>query len=331
MTYPDALSSWVSTQLNQASVTLLAIAGDASLRRYFRVSGQDGTPYVVMDSPPAIEDPAPFVALAGQLADAGIHTPRVLAADLAQGYVLLSDLGTRHYQDELTPATAPALYRDACRALIQMQTTVDARALPAFDSEMQHREIALCPTWFITQHLGVTLSAVQQAQWDRAVASLVTHIETLPRYFVHRDYHCRNLMVAEPNPGVLDFQGAVYGPLAYDLVSLLKDAYLDWPEADVLDWAIRYWQDARAAGLAVPSAFDDFYRDFEWIGVQRHLKVLGIFARLHYRDGKTHYLAEIPRVHQYVLAACQRYGALRPIGKILNEVAGVSTTVGYTF
>ena len=247
----------------------------------------------------------------------------MLADDLARGFLLLSDLGDRTYLAALDAASAPKLYADATDALIRWQTATRDDELPPYDEALLSRELALFPDWFVARHLGRQLDAAQSAILARAFRLILDINLAQPRVYVHRDYHARNLMVADPNPGVLDFQDAVVGPVTYDLVSLLRDAYIAWDEEQQLDWAVRYWERARKAGLPVGADFGTFWRDFEWMGVQRQLKVLGIFARLAYRDGKRAYLDDMPRVMAYLRGACGRYGALHPLLALIDELEGL--------
>jgi len=320
----DAAAGWVGAALGLAAPACLAPASaDASFRRYFRlVDPRDGRSLIVMDAPPAHEDCRPFIHVAAMLAEAGVNAPRVLAQDLEQGFLLLTDLGRVTYLDALAqrdPARTDALYADALAALVAMQR-IDVRGrLAPYDRTLLGRELDLFPEWYLGRHLGQppgdasakVIATVGSLLLDRALAQ--------PRVFVHRDYHSRNLMCCDPNPGVLDFQDAVDGPITYDLASLFKDAYIDWDEALLLDWLARYWDLARRAGLPVPADFGEFHRDFEWMGVQRHLKVLGIFARLAWRDGKRGYLDSMPRVRGYLRATCARYRDLAPLARWLDE------------
>jgi hypothetical protein len=337
----DALSAWLSGVLPVPATALAPASGDASFRRYFRVTlteavaiperHERATTLIAMDAPPPQEDCRPYVAVARLLAAAGVHAPAVLAADLDRGFLLLTDLGTRTYLDALDGESAPGLYRDACAALVRWQLSSREGALPPYDQTLLKRELDLFPDWYVAKHLGVTLTAAQQATLEQAFAKILANNLAQPAVFVHRDYHSRNLMVADPNPGVLDFQGAVYGPVSYDLASLLRDAYIEWDEERQIDWAVRYWHAARAAGLPVGKDFADFWRDFEWMGVQRQLKVLGIFARLFHRDGKEVYLKEIPRVMRYLRGACARYRDLGALLRLLDKLEERAPVAGYTF
>jgi hypothetical protein len=316
--------------------TLRPASDDASFRRYFRVDADPahGGTLVAMDAPPPMEDCRPFVHAAGVLRRSGVTVPRVLEADLARGLLLLEDFGSITYLSRLDAASAPALYADATRALVAMQVAGDAAAFPAYDRELLLRELRLYPDWYVARHKGVALTDAERATLEAAFEAILSNVLAQPTVTVHRDYHSRNLMVlpGERNPGILDFQDAVHGPITYDLVSLLRDAYVRWDEEQVLDWAIRSWERARAAGLPMPAAFGDFYRDFEWMGLQRHLKVLGIFARLHHRDGKDRYLADMPVVLGYVRDVVRRYGALAPLAALVDRIEGErAPAVGYTF
>jgi aminoglycoside/choline kinase family phosphotransferase len=315
--------------------TLRPASADASFRRYFRLdaAGPQGATLIAMDAPPPMEDCTPFVHAATVLRDSGISVPAVIAADLPRGFLLLEDFGTVTYLSQLDAARAPALYRDAMRALVAMQRASDPRSFPAYDRTLLMRELRLFPDWYIARHKGVTLDAADQATLEAAFETLLANIEAQPRVDVHRDFHSRNLMVLPDarNPGILDFQDAVHGPITYDLVSLLRDAYVRWDEEAVIDWTVRYWEQARAAKLPVPDDFGLFYRDFEWMGLQRHLKVLGIFARLYHRDGKDAYLADMPRVLGYVHAVLARYNGFGALARLLDRTEARGGGTGYTF
>jgi aminoglycoside/choline kinase family phosphotransferase len=328
------LENWIRTEFPDRPFTLAPASADASFRRYFRVTFSDRT-LIAMDAPPPQEDCAPFVHVAGLFAAAGVHVPEILAQDLAQGFLLLSDLGSTTYLQALNADvdSADRLYRDAAVALTKIQLASHANVLPDYDEALLLRELNLFPDWYLVRHLNVVPEAAQKAELDRIFQRIVQNNLAQPKVFVHRDYHSRNLMVTSPNPGIIDFQDAVYGPITYDLVSLFKDAYISWDEERLLDWLIRYWEQARKLGLPVAGDFADFYRDFEWMGVQRHIKVLGIFSRLNYRDGKSDYLAHIPLVEEYLRKACERYRELHPLLTLLDEWTGKSpeAKVGYTF
>ena len=286
---------------------------------------------IVMDAPPQYEDCRPFLHVANLFEAAGVHVPRVYAQDLSQGFLLLSDLGNTTYLQALTAANAHELYRAATDALIKIQLATREKELPAYDEALLLREMRLFPEWYIAKHLKATLSEAQNAKLETVFARIIANNLAQPHVYVHRDYHSRNLMNTEPNPGIIDFQDAVYGPITYDLASLFKDAYIHWEEAQVIDWLIRYWEKARKAGLPVQDDFSLFYRDYEWMAVQRHLKVLGIFARLYHRDGKDGYLKELPLVMAYLRAACVRYIDLKPLLNLLDTLEPKNYTEGYTF
>ncbi len=324
------LEQWLKTVLTGEEITLTTASADASFRRYFRVH-LAGKTLIAMDAPPEKESCAPFVQVAKLFAASGLHVPQVIAQDLEQGFLLLSDLGHDTYLSQLTDDNAKQLYGDATDALIKLQQASQSDVLPLYDAALLMREMQLFPDWYINKHLNVSLNDAQQAVLDNTFQTLVDNILSQGQVYVHRDYHSRNLMMCDNNPGVLDFQDAVYGAITYDLVSLLKDAYIGWEEADMMDWAVRYWDPARKVGLPVPEDFSAFYRDFEWMGVQRHIKVLGIFARLSHRDGKDAYLDNMPLVMDYLKRACERYPELRPMFKLLNQLEGVDVQAGYTF
>ena len=328
------LENWVKAQFPDKKFILAPASADASFRRYFRATFSDGT-LIVMDAPPPQENCAPFVNVANLFAATDAHVPAILAQDLVQGYLLLPDLGSTTYLQALNdnPDSADRLYRDAVAALLKIQLASRAGILPDYDEALLLKELSLFPDWYLARHLQVALDAGQKAELDAVFKQIVQNNLAQPRVFVHRDYHSRNLMVTVPNPGILDFQDAVYGPITYDLVSLFKDAYIRWDEERILDWIIRYWEQARKVGLPVAADFADFYRDFEWMGVQRHIKVLGIFARLCHRDGKDGYLENMPLVMEYLRNACKRYRELNPLLTLLDvlEDKPPEAKVGYTF
>jgi hypothetical protein len=339
----EALHAWLAAVAPRHAIavdSLVPASADASFRRYFRVAaagdGAATATAIVMDAPPDREDSAAFVHVAGLMAAAGLHVPRILEADLAHGFLLLSDLGTRTYLSVLDPANPQAatpLMSDAIDALIAWQLASRPDVLPAYDDALLRRELALFPDWYVGRHLGLTLDGAQQKVLATAFDAIVANNLAEAKAYVHRDFMPRNLMLGEPgrNPGVLDFQDAVYGPISYDVASLFKDAFLSWDEEPLLDWTIRYWERAKKARLPVPADFGQFYRDVEWMGLQRHLKVLGIFARIHYRDGKPQYLADTPRFIGYVRRTADRYRALGPLLKLLDALEQRVVEVGYTF
>ncbi len=316
------LEAWLKEKLSVQTLDLTTASADASFRRYFRVHLNDKT-LIAMDAPPPQEDCAPFVKIAKLLYDAGLNAPQVLAQDLENGFLLLSDLGDDTYLSALNNDTALKLYADATDALIKMQLASRPEALPPYDEALLTREMQLFPDWYVAKHVKFELNTEQQAALDSTFKLLNKNVLSQGQVTVHRDYHSRNLMLTKQNnPGVLDFQDAVYGAITYDLVSLLKDAYIQWEEEQIIDWAVRYWEKARKAGLPVPTDFSEFYRDFEWMGAQRHIKVLGIFARLSYRDGKDGYIKDMPLVLDYLRKVCERYVELRPMLRLLDALEG---------
>jgi aminoglycoside/choline kinase family phosphotransferase len=302
--------------------TLTPASADASFRRYFRIESKipDFGTLIVMDAPPQYEPLDAFIKVDLLLSDAGLNVPKILEKNIVEGFLLLNDLGTKTYLAELTPESADHLYQDATHALVQMQLASKPNVLPSYDEVLLKRELDLFPEWYLKKHLHIQLNAQQQAQLNQSFEFIIENNLTQAKVYVHRDYHSRNLMVAEKNnPGVIDFQDAVYGPITYDAASLWRDAYIAWPEERVIDWVIKFWEEGRKAGLPMPDDFGQFYRDFEWTGLQRHLKVLGIFARLFHRDGKDGYLKDIPLVLKYAIATANRYIELKPLARILES------------
>jgi aminoglycoside/choline kinase family phosphotransferase len=313
------LTEWLFSLYPNETFTIAPASADASFRRYFRASFSDKT-VIVMDAPPQHEDCKPFLHVGKLFEAAGAHVPHVYAQDLAQGFLLLSDLGGTTYLDALKQGNASQLYGAATDALIKIQLASRENELPQYDEALLRRELNLFPEWYIAKHLGVTLTQKQSADLERTFQRILANNLAQPSVYVHRDYHSRNLMLSEPNPGILDFQDAVYGPITYDLASLFKDAYIKWEEEEIMDWIIRYWEKARKAGLPVREDFGEFYRDYEMMGAQRHIKVLGIFARLYHRDGKNGYLKDMPLVMGYLRRACERYIDLKPLLNLLMEL-----------
>ena len=317
--------------------TLAPASADASFRRYLRVHAADGGTRIVMDAPPPQEDVRPFIDIAGRITAAGLHAPAVLAADAAQGFVLLADLGNQLYLPVLQAATAPEadrLMREAVAALVHWQRRMDGSGLPAYDDALLRRELALFPDWCVQREHGITWTDKQQATWDRLCDTLVASALAQPTVVVHRDWMPRNLMIATPSPGILDFQDAVVGPVTYDIASLLRDAFHSWDEAQEIDWAARWWQQARDAGVlgdhAMASDFGECWRALEWMGLQRHLKVLGIFCRLKHRDGKPAYAADLPRFFAYATRVALRYRELKPLIGLIEPMTGALTTTAFS-
>lgn len=328
------LKNWLETVYPNRIFELSFAAADADFRRYFRAAFSDGGTVVCMDAPPDKMSVAPYLKVQ-KLFDM-INVPQVLHVDEKLGFMVLNDLGNTTFltamQQARNETADKALLLEAIDELVVLQKNSRPGRLPEYDREVMLREINLFPEWFVAKELGKTLNFKQREWWNQTVETLLPPLLAQPQVYVHRDYIVRNLMLAEGRPGVLDFQDALYGPIAYDLVSLLRDAFIEWEEEFVLDLVIRYWEKARAAGLPVPEQFDEFYRWFEWMGVQRHLKVAGIFARLYYRDGKDKYRPEIPRFLNYLRRASRRYHDLAPLYALLVDLVGdEELETGFTF
>ncbi len=324
----SARLAWTRDVLGDPTLTLAPASADASFRSYWRTFHQDIS-WIVMDSPPALEDPAPWLAIGRRLHAAGLHVPSVRAHDLERGFVLIEDLGSRLYLDVLDEHNVERLYGDALAALLHMQRAVDGSDLPPYDAAFLQRELALLPEWFLGRHLGVALDDPTQATLQQAFARIVDAALEQPHCFVHRDFHSRNLLLVEPaqgardNPGIIDFQGALHGPITYDLASLLRDCYIAWEPARVQRWALDYHARLVETGLVSPTVDPErFLRWFDLAGLQRHLKVLGIFCRLWYRDGKRRYLDDLPLVYRYVIEVAGRYPELRALARLLEQCVG---------
>ena len=329
-----ALQAWLSRLFPAEKWQIEPVSADASFRRYFRISlAERGESRIVMDAPPQQEDCRPFIQVALLLRQAGLNAPAVLAQDLEQGFLLLTDLGTTTYLAALQQddASADTLFRDATDALITWQLASRPGVLPPYDAALLRRELDLFPDWYLTRHLGLVLAPEQRQLLERMFALIIASNLAQSAVYVHRDYMPRNLMLSEPSPGILDFQDAVYGPISYDVASLLRDAFISWEEERALDWVVRYWDKARRAGLPVGADFGDFYRDLEWMGLQRHLKVLGIFARINYRDGKPGYVEDTPRFVRYARAVAGRYNALAPLAQLFDEIEKQQAAQGKIF
>jgi aminoglycoside/choline kinase family phosphotransferase len=319
----DILRHWLEADLGWHDLELAPASADASFRRYFRVGGRGHDTVIAMDAPPDKEDVEPYLKVAGMLAGIGVHAPRVLRRNAIDGFLLLTDLGSATYLAELAdPARADALYADAIRALVKIQAGGEqhARRLPPYDERLLRFEMSLFTDWLVGRHLALELSPTESALLATAFDALVANALAQPRVFVHRDYHSRNLMVCPAdNPGILDFQDAVRGPLSYDLVSLLRDCYVQWPQERVLGWALGYRRQAQAVGLPAGDDEAQFLRWFDLMGIQRHLKASGIFARLWHRDGKPGYLPDVPRTLGYIVAACAHHADLAALGALVGE------------
>jgi aminoglycoside/choline kinase family phosphotransferase len=320
----DTIRNWLKGLEPRWQLDLLTLASasaDASFRRYFRIGSKnpDFATLIVMDAPPHYEPLDAFIKVDLLLENAGLNVPKILEKNVTEGFLLLNDLGTETYLAALNEETADSLYQDAINALVQMQLASAPGVLPNYDEVLLQRELDLFPEWYLKKHLHIELTELQSSQIKQAFKLIIQNNLAQAKVYVHRDYHSRNLMVTEKNnPGVIDFQDAVYGPITYDVSSLWRDAYIAWPEERVLDWVIKFWEQGRKVGLPMPNDFGQFYRDFEWMGLQRHLKVLGIFARLFHRDGKEGYLKDIPLVLEYAIATANRYIELKPLARILE-------------
>ncbi|GDY35046.1 aminoglycoside phosphotransferase family protein [Acidovorax sp. NB1] len=352
VTWPDAarkaaFDAWLAPLVGGQQLlpaTLRPASADASFRRYLRIDTATGASRIVMDAPPDKENCKPFVQVQGLMAAAGLNVPQILAFDEPTGFMLLSDLGHQTVIERLNPEKpqdAYAWYQQATDVLLDWQKASTPGVLPAYDEALLRRELALFPDWYLAKHRAVTLDDQQQATLQGAFDAIVAHNLAAPQVYVHRDFMTRNLMapVAAGAPlGVLDFQDAVYGPITYDIASLLRDAFISWEEEFIIDITVRYWEKARKAGLLGATSasgwgddFGEFYRAVEWMGLQRHLKVAGIFARLTLRDGKPKYLADAPRFMAYIRATANRYRQLGPLLKMLDQIEGTEPVVGFAY
>ncbi len=339
----DEAISWLSStpvaDKTTGEWTSIATAStDASFRRYFRVTSATGATAIVMDAPPPQEDVRPFVNMTHLLAEGGVHVPALLAADETRGFLLLGDMGDTTYLSALQTINTrerDALFADAIATLVQLQRIDPGRSrtsLPHYDAALLRREITLFPDWYLDRHCHASLADDEKNSLERVYATLIASALAQPTVLVHRDYMPRNLMATPArNPGVLDFQDAVIGPITYDVASLMRDAFLSWEEPQIIDWVVRYWDQAKKVGLPVRADFSEFYREMEWMGLQRHLKVMGIFARINYRDGKPKYLTDTPRFVAYVRHAAKRYQAFAPLLRLFDRLEGNASKVGYTF
>ncbi|MDQ1815778.1 phosphotransferase [Massilia sp. CCM 9210] len=332
------LTTWLATLGLVQVESRRPASADASFRRYFRLDvapalrARLGDTLIAMDAPPERENVPAFIHVQGLLLAAGVSVPAIVAQDVANGFLLLSDLGTTTYLQRLDVDNAPFMYSDAVDALIKFQLTSEPGVLPEYDRAFIERELNLFPEWFVGKHLGVTMTPEQSTQLNKVFEAIIANNLAQQQVFMHRDFHSRNLMFMDQgNPGVLDFQDAVFGPVTYDLASLLRDAYVQWDEEIVLDWVVRYWQRAKAVGLPVNPDIDAFYQDFEFMALQRHLKILGIFCRLNYRDGKSAYMGDLATVTDYVRKTANRYIVLKPLARLLDAFEDKAPQVGYTF
>lgn len=336
------LAAWLARHADRYALdlaTLVPASSDASFRRYFRIassssSSEHGASLIAVDAPPP-EKCREFAQIADLLAAAGVHVPRVLEVDFEAGLMLVTDLGAAPYLQALQAAgpgpRSRELMRDALDALIRWQLSSREDVLPPFDEAFLRREMELMPEWYLQRHLGREIDEATRGVLDRTFALLVANARMQPQVFMLRDFMPRNLMIATPNPGVLDFQDAVYGPITYDIASLLRDAFISWDEEFELDCVAWYWERAKKAGLPVDADFGEFYRQLEWMGLQRHIKVLGLFCRINYRDGKAHYMADLPRFLGYASKVAHRYRPLAAFARLIDELQGASVETGYTF
>ena len=352
VSWPDAarraaFDAWLAPLVGPHQLlpdTLRPASADASFRRYLRIDTATGASRIVMDAPPDKENCKPFVQVQGLMAAAGLNVPQILAFDEPTGFMLLSDLGHQTVIERLNPEKpqdAYAWYQQATDVLLQWQKASTPGVLPAYDEPLLRRELALFPDWYLAKHRAIALDDKQQATLGSAFDAIVAHNLAAPQVYVHRDFMTRNLMApveAGAPLGVLDFQDAVYGPITYDIASLLRDAFISWEEEFVIDITVRYWEKARKAGLLGATSasgwgddFGEFYRAVEWMGLQRHLKVAGIFARLTLRDGKPKYLADAPRFIAYIRATANRYRQLGPLLKMLDQIEGTEPVVGFAY
>ena len=333
----ESLKLWLKTLAPELGLQVDSItpaSSDASFRRYFRVlcDNSDKSSFIVMDAPPDKEDSKPFIHVAQLLLQAQIQAPEVFAVNLEAGYLLLSDLGNKTFFSEINAENASVFYKKASNTLVTLQKNAGTDQLPPYDDALLRRELQLFPEWYLSKHLKYEMTEKETHDLNYIFDQLIENILKQPTVFVHRDFHSRNLMITPQDTiGVLDFQDAVIGPITYDLVSLFRDAYLGWTEEQQVDWVIRYWEAAKKENLPVNLDFGEFYKDFEWMGLQRHLKVLGIFARLFHRDSKDGYLKDLPLVLSYTEKVSQRYSLFKPLVRILDHAQERQRPDGLTF
>lgn len=333
----ESLKLWLKSLSNELGIIIDSItpaSNDASFRRYFRVlsSNKDYSSFIVMDAPPDKEDSNPFIHVANLLLQAEITVPKIYEKNINEGFLLLSDLGNDTLLMKINSENAAKLYKNVSATLIKIQKNTKTDQLPIYNEELLRRELMLFPDWYLKQHLEYKISDKEVEDLNRIFDEIIENNVQQPSVFVHRDFHSRNLMITHDNQiGVLDFQDAVIGPITYDLVSVFRDAYIEWDEEQQMDWVIRYWESAKREGLPVNEDFGEFYKDFEWMGLQRHLKVLGIFARLYHRDGKDGYLKNLPLVLQYTEKVAQRYSSFKPLVRILDNAHNRKRPDGLTF
>lgn len=326
------LTTWLSSltldlpffkgKLNEDDILLTAASSDASFRRYFRLYLNNQS-LIVMDAPPPQENKncQPFIKVAGLLAKQGLNVPQILAADLEQGFLLLSDLGTQTWLEILTEQNADKLFPLAIDSLIKLQQAPLSAELPEYNEALLQRELLLFPEWYLNKHCNIVFTETQQLLWEKICKKLIDSALQQPKALVHRDYMPRNLMFSNINPGVLDFQDAVYGPITYDITCLFKDAFISWPQTKVQQWLLQYWQQAKQQGITIHDNFDDFLLASDLMGVQRHLKVIGIFSRILHRDNKPRYVQDVPRFFNYINEVIQRRPELNDLKELLNQLS----------
>jgi aminoglycoside/choline kinase family phosphotransferase len=333
----ESLKLWLKSLSNELGILIDSItpaSNDASFRRYFRVlsSNKAYSSFIVMDAPPDKEDSNPFIHVANLLLQAQITVPKIYEKNINEGFLLLSDLGNDTLLMKINSENAANLYKNVAATLIKIQKNTKTDHLPVYNDELLRRELMLFPDWYLKQHLEYKISDKELVDLNLIFDEIIKNNVQQPSVFVHRDFHSRNLMIiSDDQIGVLDFQDAVIGPITYDLVSVFRDAYIEWDEEQQMDWVIRYWESAKKEGLPVNEDFGEFYKDFEWMGLQRHLKVLGIFARLYHRDGKEAYLKNLPLVLQYTEKVAQRYSSFKPLVRILDNAHNLKRPDGLTF
>ncbi len=331
----DQLLQWLNAFTSQYGLkkeTLRPASADASFRRYFRIESETGTTYILMDAPPEREPIANYLKVQALMKKAGLNVPELFEVSEKNGFILMSDLGTRTYLEILNKENAATLFEGAIEELVSWQKASKEGILPPYDESVLCRELNLFPEWYVERHRHYTMTEKEKKNLESVFSRIVANNLSQAKVFVHRDYMPRNLMASSgKRPGIIDFQDALFGPVSYDIASLLRDAFISWPEDFVIDQTIRYWEKARAAGIPVPTDFGAFWRDVEWMGIQRHLKVLGIFARIHYRDGKPKYLADTPRFVEYVRRTANRYDELKSLNYLLDRFEEEKTIEATTF
>lgn len=331
----ELLLEWLTPFTGKYGLKINALrpaSADASFRRYFRIDSETGATYILMDAPPEREPIGPYLKVQALMKKAGLNVPELFEISEEKGFILMSDLGTKTYLEILNQENAASLFEGAIEELVSWQKISKEGVLPPYDEAVLRRELNLFPEWYVSCHRHYTMTEKEKKNLEGVFSRIVANNLSQAKVFVHRDYMPRNLMASAGRlPGVIDFQDALYGPVSYDIASLFRDAFISWPEDFVIDQTIRYWEKARAAGIPVPADFGAFWRDVEWMGIQRHLKVLGIFARINYRDGKPKYLADTPRFVEYVRRTANRYDELKSLNYLLDRFEEGKTIEATTF